>query len=149
MSSTPGFTVEIDDPEGDRVLIRVKGELDMAATPDAHRGHRRVPRAARASHLDLSGVTFLDSSAIGALVASGREVGEAGSRLEIGPRSDIVNRVLEITGLGEILRGLRRASRGRVSVTVTDGPDPAARAVARSPPAARPAPRRERGGVAR
>jgi anti-anti-sigma factor len=100
MSSTQGFTVEIDDPEGERVSIRVKGELDMAATPtltQAVVGASSSPRIT----LDLSGVTFLDSSAIGALVASGREVSEAGSRLEIGPRSDIVTRVLEITGLAE------------------------------------------------
>ena len=101
MSSTPpGFTLETDDPEGDRVSIRAKGELDMAATPtltQALVAAAGVPRI----HLDLSGVTFLDSSAIGALVASGREVSEKGSRLEIGPRSDIVSRVLQITGLDE------------------------------------------------
>ena len=100
MSSTQGFTVDLGQPEGDRVSIRVKGELDMAATPtltQAIVGAASTPRIC----LDLSGVTFLDSSAIGALVASGREVGEAGSRLEIGPRSDIVTRVLEITGLAD------------------------------------------------
>ena len=112
MSSPPGFTVEVGEPEGDRVSIRVKGELDMAATPDAHRGHRRRQRARPRITLDLSGVTFLDSSAIGALVASGREVGEAGSRLEIGPRSDIVTRVLEITGPGRLVRGVRRPPGG-------------------------------------
>ena len=100
MPAPQGFTVEIDDPEGDRVSIRVKGELDMAATPGlteaivGSKGNERIT-------LDLSGVTFLDSSAIGALVASGREVSEAGGRLEIGPRSDIVTRVLEITGLAD------------------------------------------------
>jgi anti-anti-sigma factor len=100
MSSTAGFTVETGDPAGDEVSIRVKGELDMAATPaltEAIRAAAATPRIV----LDLSGVTFLDSSAIGALVASGREVGEGGGRLSIGPRSDIVNRVLEITGLDE------------------------------------------------
>jgi anti-sigma B factor antagonist len=101
MSSTPtGFSLEADDPEDDRVSIRVKGELDMAATPsltEAITGASGVSRI----HLDLSGVTFLDSSAIGALVASGREIAEKGIRLEIGPRSDIVSRVLEITGLDE------------------------------------------------
>lgn len=100
MSATPAFTVEVGEPDGDRVSIRVKGELDLAATPtltQAIVGSASTPRI----HLDLSGVTFIDSSAIGALVASGREVGEAGSRLEIGPRSDTVSRVLEITGLAE------------------------------------------------
>jgi anti-sigma B factor antagonist len=100
MSAPQGFTVEIADPEDGRVVILVKGELDMAATPGlteaivGAKGNGRIT-------LDLSGVTFLDSSAIGALVSSGREVAEAGGRLEIGPRSDIVIRVLEITGLAE------------------------------------------------
>jgi anti-sigma B factor antagonist len=100
MSSSQGFTVEIDDPEDDRVSIRVKGELDMAATPTLTQAIVGAADSSRVT-LDLSGVTFLDSSAIGALVASGREVAEAGGRLEIGPRSDIVTRVLEITGLAE------------------------------------------------
>ena len=100
MPSPQGFNVEIDEPEGDQVLIRVKGELDMAAAPEltgaivGSQGGSRIT-------LDLSGVTFLDSSAIGALVASGREVTDSGRRLEIGPRSDIVTRVLEITGLAD------------------------------------------------
>jgi anti-sigma B factor antagonist len=100
MSATPGFTVDLDEPEGDRVSIRVKGELDMAATPTLTQAIVSASSTPRIC-LDLSGVTFLDSSAIGALVASGREVGEAGSRLEIGPRSEIVSRVLEITGLAD------------------------------------------------
>ena len=99
-STTPGFTVEVGDPEGGQVVIRVKGELDMAATPTLTEAIVGTGGAEKI-HLDLSGVTFLDSSGIGALVASGREVSERGSRLEVGPRSDIVTRVLEITGLGE------------------------------------------------
>jgi anti-sigma B factor antagonist len=100
MSSPNGFTVEVDDREGGSVSIRVKGELDMAATPDLTQAIVGAGGSERIT-LDLTGVTFLDSSAIGALVASGREVADKGSRLQIGPRSDIVTRVLEITGLAE------------------------------------------------
>jgi anti-anti-sigma factor len=100
MSSPQGFTVETGARAGDRVEILVKGELDMAATSGLTEAIVGAKEAKRIS-LDLSGVTFLDSSAIGALVASGREVAEAGSRLEIGPRSEIVSRVLEITGLSQ------------------------------------------------
>ena len=100
MSSPQGFTVEIDDQQGDAVSIRVKGELDMAATPGLTEAIVGATHGGTIT-LDLSGVTFLDSSAIGALVASGREVSEGGGRLQIGPRSDIVSRVLEITGLAE------------------------------------------------
>ena len=100
MPSPQGFTVEIDEPEGDQVLITVKGELDMAAAPELTGAIVGVEGGSRVT-LDLTGVTFLDSSAIGALVASGREVADAGRRLQIGPRSDIVMRVLEITGLAD------------------------------------------------
>jgi anti-sigma B factor antagonist len=100
MSPPKGFTVEIDEPEDDRVLVRVKGELDMAAAPDLTEAIVGAKGSAVVT-LDLSGVTFLDSTAIGALVASGRSLGEAGSRLKIGQRSDIVTRVLEITGLAD------------------------------------------------
>jgi anti-sigma B factor antagonist len=100
MASPQGFTVEIDDQDADDVSIRVKGELDMAATPGLTEAIAGATRGGKVT-LDLSGVTFLDSSAIGALVASGREVSEAGGRLQIGPRSAIVARVLEITGLAE------------------------------------------------
>jgi len=100
MPSPQGFTVEVDEPAGDHVLIKVKGELDMAAAPELTSAIVGCEGGSRIT-LDLSGVTFLDSSAIGALVASGREVADAGRRLEIGARSDIVTRVLEITGLAE------------------------------------------------
>jgi anti-anti-sigma factor len=49
--------------------------------------------------LDLSGVTFFDSSAIRAVIGAKRVLGEQGVTLIIGPTSPIVERVLEITGL--------------------------------------------------
>ncbi len=81
--------------------MEVRGELDMAAAPDLADSIMKACGRAATVLLDLTKVTFLDSSAIGALVAAGREVVEAGGRLQIGPRSDVVNRVLEITGLHE------------------------------------------------
>jgi len=101
MPSPQGFAVEVSDPEGDPVRIQVRGELDLSAAPLLTDAVRGVSGEGATVLLDLSGVTFLDSSAIGAMVASGRELAEAGGRLQIGPRSDIVTRVLEMTGLHE------------------------------------------------
>lgn len=101
MSSPQGFAVEVSDPDGNTVCIVVRGELDMSVAPGLADAITGASSAGVSVLLDLSGVTFLDSSAIGALVASGREVTEGGGRLQIGPRSDIVTRVLEITGLAE------------------------------------------------
>jgi anti-anti-sigma factor len=41
----------------------------------------------------------MDSSALSAVVASARALSAAGQRLELGERSPVVERVLEITGL--------------------------------------------------
>ncbi len=100
MPSPQGFAVEVSDQDAGAVLIQVRGELDMSAAPELTETIGKVGDAATVL-LDLSGVTFLDSSAIGALVGCGRELTEGGGRLQIGPRSDIVKRVLEITGLAE------------------------------------------------
>ena len=99
MSSPQGFAVEVSDAGSNVVCIAVRGELDMSVAPGLTEAITTAGGSGATVLLDLSGVTFLDSSAIGALVASGREVTEAGGRLQIGSRSDIVTRVLEITGL--------------------------------------------------
>jgi anti-sigma B factor antagonist len=101
MPSPQGFAVEVSEAADDAVCITVRGELDMSAAPDLSDAVARARDAASTVVLDLTSVTFLDSSAIGALVTAGREVREGGGRLQIGPRSDIVARVLEITGLAE------------------------------------------------
>jgi len=101
MSSPQGFAVEVSDADGKAVRIVVQGELDMSVAPGLSDAITSASGDGVTVLLDMSGVTFLDSSAIGALVASGREVTEAGGRLQVGPRSDIVTRVLEITGLAE------------------------------------------------
>ena len=48
---------------------------------------------------DMSGVTFMDSSALSAVVASARALSSSGKRLELGERSPVVERTLQITGL--------------------------------------------------
>ncbi len=100
MPSPQGFAVEVSDQEAGAVRIQVRGELDMSAAPGLADAIGKVDQSSTVV-LDLSGVTFLDSSAIGALVGAGRDLGEAGGRLQIGLRSDVVARVLEITGLAE------------------------------------------------
>lgn len=100
MSSPQSFAIEVIDPEAADRQVRVRGELDMSTAPDLSAALVRAGEAGAGTiTLDLSGVTFLDSSAIGALIAAGQDLGAAGAKLRIGPRSAIVSRVLEITGL--------------------------------------------------
>lgn len=102
MSSPQSFAIEVEDHDAADRKVRVRGELDMSTAPELSAA---LISAGEGSNgmitLDLSGVTFLDSSAIGALIAAGQELNAGGHTLRIGPRSAIVSRVLEITGLTE------------------------------------------------
>ena len=46
-------------------------------------------------------MTFIDSSALRVLVLSGRALAQDGCELRIGPRSEMVGRVLAMTSLDE------------------------------------------------
>lgn len=100
MTTTPGFGVDVDE-QRDPVVVSVRGELDMSTTTKLTEALAEAAPAAARVVVDLSAVSFLDSSAIGTLVTAGRARNDAGGRLQIGPRSAIVDRVLEITGLGQ------------------------------------------------
>ncbi|HEX4867148.1 MAG TPA: STAS domain-containing protein [Acidimicrobiales bacterium] len=96
-----GLSITIDDTEAGHV-IKVAGELDLASAPELS---SVLAEPAGASTLpvvlDLSGVTFIDSSALRALLLAGRQLANAGRKLQIGPRSDVVSRVLEVTQLDQ------------------------------------------------
>jgi anti-anti-sigma factor len=103
MSSTTPEDLELKAEDTDAGhVIHVRGELDLASAPllsDA--------LAAAAANgtlpviLDLSKVTFIDSSALRALVLAGRDLSERGRTLQIGPRSEMVSRVLAMTSLDQ------------------------------------------------
>jgi anti-sigma B factor antagonist len=86
---------------GRTVIVKLKGEFDMSVEGlfaetvtegVVHNGHSAVV-------LDLSGVTFLDSSGIGALIRARHEAVARGSRFVLLRPSAAVEKVLEISGL--------------------------------------------------
>lgn len=53
--------------------------------------------------LDMSELSFIDSSGVGAYVTAFRRAQAKGSRLTVGERSGLVQRVLELSGVEEAL----------------------------------------------
>src|SRR6187455_2073117 len=100
MATPEGFAIAVDSG-ADRTVVTVRGELDMSNAPTLVDTLTRDAGVGAKVVVDLSGVTFIDSSAIGGLVSAGQTLADAGGRLAIGPRSDTVFRVLEITGLAQ------------------------------------------------
>lgn len=101
MSTAAGLQVTSQTTE-QGLRVTVVGELDLASAPRLSTA--LAPEAVQGASevvLDLERVSFIDSSALRALVVAGRNLAEAGIKLQIGPRSEVVARVLEITQLDQ------------------------------------------------
>jgi anti-anti-sigma factor len=107
MSDMPGLGVlkVVTDPtDGPGVVMRLSGELDLGTVPMFVDAMADVlgdnPPVVE---LDLSELTFIDSSGVGAYVTAFRRAKAQGTNLSVGPRSPLVQRVLELSGVEEAL----------------------------------------------
>jgi anti-anti-sigma factor len=85
---------------GDALVVAIVGEIDMATAPEVTREISGGHDGARRVIVDLSKVTFLDSSALNAFVHSQRSLAEddIGFRI-VSPSDQAVRSVFEITHL--------------------------------------------------
>jgi anti-sigma B factor antagonist len=82
------------------VVVCVTGELDMATTPLLEEFVRvRLVAGTRTLTLDLSGVTFLGSTGINALITLRATCEERGTALRLVPNTKVVLRALAVTDL--------------------------------------------------
>jgi anti-sigma B factor antagonist len=79
--------------------LRLVGEVDLAVKDDLIEHVRGSLANADRVELDFAGVTFIDSSGLGALVLLRKEAGSDGKELVLVNVSPATDRLLEITGL--------------------------------------------------
>lgn len=113
------LTITSHAPYPSLLTLTLVGELDLASA-EALRG--AVTDAVKSEEvdailLDLGGLTFLDSTGIGTLVAGWRQAGDSGKRLHIDKAHGMVREVLRITGVWPTLIGADNA----VADSATDG----------------------------
>jgi anti-anti-sigma factor len=80
--------------------LHLAGELDLAGAPRLTDALLDFVSSEGDVHLDLSEVTFLDSSGLRVIVALARSRGDAGSVVLLAP-SAAITRILEIMGIDE------------------------------------------------
>lgn len=102
MTAIPHLTVHVRrGPKGETVF-EVAGDIDFAVVEDL-RG-RLMPASERGTVvLDLSGVTFCDSSGVRALVEADQSAREHGGTCRIAAPSDDVLRILSLTKTDQTL----------------------------------------------
>ncbi len=94
---TSGLTVH----ECDGTLV-VVGDLDVLGGEHLDRVLVDIEGAGRAVHLDLAGVTFVDSTGLRSLLAASRRASLSGRRVRIVSWSNVVRRLLDITATTEL-----------------------------------------------
>lgn len=99
----PTFVVERSN-EGPRVEVRLVGELDMAAAASAIREAAQAAEGAEAVVVDLSGLTFIDSTGLNALVRIRHLSAEPdGPQVVLRSPSPAISKVLRLTALSDYL----------------------------------------------
>jgi anti-sigma B factor antagonist len=92
----PTFTQTAVDESA--TVVQVNGELDIDSA-DALRAalENAEGEAGGILRLDASGVTFLDSTALGVILASAQRMQERGARFELVCTSPSIRRILDMT----------------------------------------------------
>jgi anti-sigma B factor antagonist len=94
-----------DTTDGDLAIVAMGGELDYEASPQLRaRLVGAIKAGGRRLVLDLSDVTFIDSTAIGVLAGTVARLDEAGGgSLAVVSTNDKVLQIFEITGLDSVI----------------------------------------------
>ena len=100
-------------------VARVAGEIDGVSAPAFDQTLAALPDRLE---LDCQAVTFLDSAGVSVLVRHHRQRCENGGTLRIVEPSRAVRRVLEISGLLELLAGCRPGPVATAPLTMTTEP---------------------------
>jgi anti-sigma B factor antagonist len=85
------------------VTLSVTGEIDVATAPALRERIDGVIEAGVVLVVDLLGVSFLDSTALGVLIAAHKRCEESGTVLRIVVSEPRLVKIFEITGLTELL----------------------------------------------
>ena len=102
MGQHGGFIAIVEDG-GDRAVVRLVGEVDVAAEERWWTALDDARALSRTVEVDLSHVTFIDSSGLRLLLAALRKAEAESEDLTLVSASDAVRRLVELSGLSDLL----------------------------------------------
>ena len=91
------------EPHEDACLIRAAGEIDMSSVATLRRELDAARVEAVSVLLDLSGVTFIDSSGLHLLLKASRHSASSEWRFVILQPSQVVRRLIAVSGTADLL----------------------------------------------
>jgi len=101
MTTDAQFEATISEP-GVPVLL-VRGEIDVASAPEFHASlSDLIGQGPEIIIVDMSEVSFIDSTGLGVLVGAEKQMRDAGQALRLVVTQPQIIRLLELTGLDEV-----------------------------------------------
>ena len=102
--SIPPFRATVAEIGGRIALVSVSGELDLYVESDL-RGALEAAQllGAKTAVVDLSGVSFMDSTACGILVAEAERRRREGAELVLVSNGNSTGRVLQVAGIDQVV----------------------------------------------
>lgn len=98
-----GFSASADSAEG-AIVVRLQGELDLATAPALVRAlDTALDAKPSVLALDLSELTFLDSTGIRVLITACRRAGSQGCTFELRSPQRPVLKALRLTGVDRLM----------------------------------------------
>lgn len=101
--SPGGFEIVVHEDLADVTVIAVFGELDLATCPLLDAQIRRAEGLTASVVVDMGGLEFMDSTGIHVLLSGYQRARDEGRGFSLRRGSAAVQRVIELTGLGDIL----------------------------------------------
>ncbi len=102
--SQGGLRVRWEGPSGTAARLRLEGELDNLSVPVLNQALDGLYQAGCTEIVfDLTDLSFVDSSGLGALVGAWRHCQEAGGTARASNPSTMVQQLLNVTGIGRYL----------------------------------------------
>lgn len=101
LDDRPQFRVQLARPADDVAVVTLEGEIDLYTAPRFKEAlGQGIDEGARHVIVDLSSVTFVDSTALGVLVGGARRLRLHDGSLVVVAGLDRIRRIFEIAGLG-------------------------------------------------
>jgi len=96
----PPFAIEDRDVDSDRHVIALAGQVDLFTAPEfKERIAQAVEKGKTRLVIDLTGVTFMDSTALGVLVGALRRVRPLDGAIAVVATDSKIRALFDLTGL--------------------------------------------------
>lgn len=95
------FEVNIVEHADSYSLVSVRGEIDLHSAPKVQHAVERGANGVHAVVVDMSDITFMDSTALSMFMRAKDELKEKGIVLRLAAPSKAVDRLFSVTGFGE------------------------------------------------